>query len=98
MLLDYFEGLLKITNVVLSITAGYVAVTLFKVSGQHKELRAWKPLIIALIFFMVQEILGALRAFGIFSSPFLTHIVPTIILGLVMYALARQIHINIVEK
>lgn len=97
-MLDYWEGLLKITNVVLSITAGYVAVTLVKASYKRKELAAWKPLIIALIFFMVQEILGALRAFSIFSSPFLTHIVPTIILGLVMYALARQIHINIVEK
>ena len=85
-------------NVVLSIAAGYVAITLFKVSEERKDLRAWTPLIIALIFFMIQSILGALRAFGIFSSPFLTHIVPTIILGLVIFALAKQIQINIIEK
>lgn len=97
-MIDYFEGLLKIANVALSIFAGYIAITLFRVSHERKELRAWKVLIFALVFFMIQGILGALRAFYIFSSPFLTHIVPTIVLGLLIYALALQIHTHVVEK
>lgn len=97
-LIDFFEGLLKITNVVLSLIAGYIALSLFRISHSRKELRSWKVLIIALLFFMIQEILGALRAFDIFESPYLTHIVPTIVLLLLIYALSWQIHILITEK
>jgi uncharacterized membrane protein len=97
-LLDYFEGILKISNVVLAIIAGYIALTLFKISHEKKELRPWKALIVALIFFMIQEILGALRAFGIFESPYLTHVIPTLVLIFIIYALAWQIHIHITEK
>ncbi|MCK5282049.1 MAG: hypothetical protein KAK00_01445 [Nanoarchaeota archaeon] len=97
-MIDFFEGMLKVTNVVLSIIAGYIAIGLYSMSRGRKKLMSWGALAGALLFFMIQGILGALRAFGIFSSPFLTHIVPTIILGLLIYALALQIHINIVEK
>ena len=96
--MNFVEGILKITNVVLAITAGYIALTLFKISTKRKDLRSWQALIGALIFFMIQEILGALRAFDIFSSPFLTHINATIVLCLLLYALAIQIHISIIEK
>ncbi|MBD3164329.1 hypothetical protein GF323_03950 [Candidatus Woesearchaeota archaeon] len=90
--------MLKIANVVLSVIAGFIALSLLRVSQQKKELASWKALIAALVFFMLQEILGALRAFGIFSSPYLTHVVPTIVLALLIYALAIQLHINVVEK
>ena len=94
----YFEGLLKIANLVLALIAGVIAISLFRISHQRHELRAWKILIIALVFFAVQEILGALRAFDIYSSPFLTHIVPSVILGLLIYALAIQLHIHHTSK
>ncbi len=97
-MLHYFEGLLKIANVVLSATAGYISITLFRVSHGRKELRAWKVLIVALVFFMIQEIFGALRAFGIFSSPYITHIIPTIVLCLLIYSLALQMHIHITHR
>lgn len=97
-LLDYYEGMLKIANVVLSIIAGYIGIGLFSLSHKRKELKSLRILIIALVFFMIQEILGALRAFGIFSSLYLTHIVPSIVLLLLIYAIALQIHINIVSK
>jgi len=97
-MLDFYEGLLKITNVVLSIIAGYIALSLFKASEKQKKLMSWKALIFALVFFMVQEILGALRAFNIFSSPYLTHINTSIVLGFLIVALIIQIHVNIVEK
>ena len=97
-MLDFLEGLLKIANVVLALIAGYIALSIFKVSHERKELRSWKILIIALIFFLIQEVLGALRAFNIYSSPYLTHIVPTIVLCFLIYALALQMHTHIVEK
>jgi len=90
---QYFEGILKIANLFLSIVAGFIAVAIIGISGKRKELVPWKALSVALIFFMVQEILGALRAFNIFSSPYLTHIVPTVILGLLIFCLAYQINL-----
>ena len=88
------EGILKIANVLLSIVAGIIAITLFKVSHRRKELNPWRILIIALIFFAVQQTLGALRAFRIYETPYLTHIVPTIILGLLIFALILQVGVT----
>lgn len=89
--MQYLEGMLKIANVFLSIVAGFIAISLFKASHQSKYLKPWKLLIIALVLFAVQEVLGALRAFDIYSTPHLTHIVPTAILGFLIYALILQI-------
>jgi len=91
--LQYLEGILKIANLFLSFVAGYVAIIIIRMSGKKKELVPWKILSFALIFFAVQQILGALRAFNIFSSPYLTHIVPTVILGLLIFCLALQINL-----
>ncbi|MBS3125813.1 hypothetical protein J4453_00025 [Candidatus Woesearchaeota archaeon] len=91
-MVEYIEGILKIANLILSVVAGYIALSLFRVSHQRIELRPWKLLIIGLVFFAVQEILGALRAFRIYTSAFLTHIVPTIILGFILAALVMQIY------
>ena len=92
--MQYLEGLLKIANLVLAFIAGITAISLIKISKKRKELNAWVLLIVALIFFAVQEILGALRAFKIFESLYLTHIVPTIILALLIIALLKQISIQ----
>lgn len=89
-MVNFLEGIIKISNIILSLIAGLFALSLFKVTSK-KSLFPWKILIIALIFFVFQEILGALRAFKIYNSPFLTHIVPTIILGLLIFALTLQI-------
>ncbi len=92
--MDYLEGLLKLVNVFLSIIAGVIAITLFKVSNQRKHLRPWKILIIVLVLFAIQEIFGALRAFDIFESPYLTHIIPTAMLGLLIITLLFQIGVH----
>ena len=91
--IQYLEGIIKIANVFLSLVAGIIALSLFHVSHRKKELRPWKLLIIALVLFVFQEILGALRAFKIFESPFLTHVIPTGILALLLAAVLLQIHI-----
>ena len=93
-MVGYVEGVLQIANVFLIIVAGLTAITLFKVSGAKKHLRAWRPLIIVLILFAVEEILGALRSFDIYSTPHLTHIVPSLMLGFLIYALTQQIIVS----
>ena len=92
--MQYLEGILKIANLVLALIAGIMGISLIKISKKRKELNAWVILIIALIFFAVQMIVGALRAFNIFESPYLTHIIPTVILVLLIVALIKQMHIQ----
>lgn len=95
--MEYLEGILKITNLVLSVVAGIIGISLLRVSQKRKELNAWILLILALVFFAVQEILGALRAFQIYESPYLTHIVPTVILAFLIVALVKQLEIQKVK-
>lgn len=92
--MEYLEGILKIANLVLAFVAGVIGLSLIRVSRKRKELKAWVILITALIFFAIQEILGALRAFKIFETPYLTHIVPTVILVFLIIALYQQINIQ----
>lgn len=92
--MQYLEGILKIANLILAFIAGVIGLSLIRVSRKRKELKAWVLLITALVFFAIQEILGALRAFKIFETPYLTHIVPTVILVFLIIALYQQINIQ----
>lgn len=95
-MMDLFalEGILKIANLVLALVAGVAAATLFKKAWEKSELKAWRFLIFALILFAFQEALGALRAFNIFSSPYLTHVNVSVILGLLICAVVVEIGIK----
>ena len=93
-MVEFVEGILKIGNLVLALVAGFIAFSLMKVSHSRKELKPWVFMLFALIFFGVQEILGALRAFQIYESPFLTHINPAIILAFTIAALVYQLQIG----
>ena len=93
-MVSQLEGILKIANIFLSGIAGGLALTLIKGSFKKRDLRPWLVLIGALVFFIVQEILGMLRAFEVYESPFLTHLVPTIILILVLWALFAQLRLS----
>ena len=64
-MVSYIEGILKIANLFLVLVAGGVALSIFAHAWKKPELRAWKALIVALVLFAVQQVLGALRAFGI---------------------------------
>ena len=90
--IDFVTGVLQVANVFLAIVAGLFAATLFEIS-KKKELRAWIPLALALIFFTLEEIFGGLRSFAIYSNPWVTHIIPSIILGLLIYSLILQINV-----
>jgi len=87
--IGYFEGVIQLANVFLALAAGALALTLF--NKKFKGNLAWKPLIIALLFFALEEIFGALRSFQIFSTPYITHIIPSIMVGFIIYALVLQI-------
>ena len=97
-MLNYYEGLLKIANVSLAVSAGYLAISLIGASKGREELKSWKVLTVALVFFVAQEVLGALRAFNLYSTPYLTHVNVSIILLFLIYALALQIYTNIATK
>ncbi len=91
---DWIYGITEITSVLLSIFAGIIALSLFEASTQRKYLAAWKPLIIALVIFAIEEIVGALKVFGIWSTPWLTHVLPSFILIFLIAALLKQINIT----
>lgn len=90
-MVSYIEGILKIANLFLVLVAGGIAISVFYHAWKNRELRAWKPMIIALLLFGVQQVLGMLRAFGIYESSFLTHVNVSLLLAFVVYALILQI-------
>lgn len=90
-MVQYLEGVLQVAAIFLAVVAGIFAASLFKVSHETEHLKPWKYLIFALILFAVEEILGSLVAFKIILPTFLTHIIPTFILVLIILALSAQI-------
>jgi hypothetical protein len=91
---DWFQGTAAIAAAFLAVVAGILALSLFKAAFQKKEMKAWRFVIFALVIFAVEEILGGLKAFGIYSTPHLTHVIPGFILGFMIAALVNQIYIN----
>ena len=51
-------------------------------------------MIIALLLFAVEEVVGALKTFGIYETPHLTHVLPFFILLFVIAAVLTQINIT----
>ncbi len=92
-MVDYISGVLQIANVFLAVVAGLIAATLFEVS-KKKELSAWRPMAAVLILFAVEEIVKALRSFDIWSTAYLTHVIPSFVLGFLIWALVKQIQIE----
>ncbi len=91
---DWVYGIAILTAVFLSIVAGTIAISLFEKSTERKYLAAWKPLIVALVLFAFEEIFGALKVFGVWSTPWLTHVIPSFILIFLIAALIKQINIT----
>lgn len=91
---EWVYGISQISAVVLSLIAGFIAVSMFSSARKIKRLHAWKWMISALIVFAIVEVFGFLRTFGIYSSPFMTHALTGVILGFLIIALIVQININ----
>jgi len=86
----FYIGVLQLTVVFLSIFAGVIAIRLFKFS-KHKDLAAWKYLMIVLLLFAGVEIIGILDAFNIARNlnP-LRHVVPSVIMMVIIAAVLKQ--------
>jgi len=90
-MVNIIEGITQIAVVFLSIVAGFIAISLFRTSHKVSYLKPWRPLIFGLILFALEAILGGLASFRIYQSPFLTHVIPSAILLLLIYSLFLQI-------
>ncbi len=91
---DWFYGIAQMAAALLSVVAAFVAIFMLKLAKQKKMLRAWKYLLAALFIFAVEEIFGAIAVFGIYRIPYVTHLLPSAILALLIAALVVQIDIN----
>lgn len=91
-MVEFITGTLQITAATLSVVAGIIAISLFKVSHENVGLRAWKYLIIALVLFAIEEVIGALVSFKIINPTFLTHVIPAGIVGFLIAALILEIN------
>tara|TARA_Y100000310_G_scaffold315228_1_gene365534 strand:- start:584 stop:928 length:345 start_codon:yes stop_codon:yes gene_type:complete len=109
MLYDWVYGISQIAAVVLSCIAGIIALSIFKDARKQELLRAWKPMVAALVLFAVEELLGLFRTFDVYGTAALswlpsglvkfltvsaTHIVPFFILLFLIAALITQINIK----
>ena len=91
---DWIYGIAQLAAAILSIFAGLIALQFFIQSVKRKNLAPWRYMAVALILFTVEEVLGTLATFGVFSTEYLTHIVPTVILAFLITSLTIQININ----
>ena len=91
---DWAYGIAQLAAAFLSIIAGIIALTIFKKAFQKKILRAWRYIIPALILFAVVEVVGALKTFGVYSTPHLTHVITGFILVFLIIAIVIQTNIK----
>ncbi|MBN2420988.1 hypothetical protein JXB27_01780 [Candidatus Woesearchaeota archaeon] len=87
--MEFLTGVIFIANFFLAIIAGLIAATLFEIS-KGKQIKPWKPLAWALIFFAIEEVIKTLRAFGLYENIWITHVIPSVIAMLLIYAVALQ--------
>ena len=91
---EWIYGIAQLAAAFLSIVAGFIAISMFGKARQQKLLRAWRYLLIALMLFAVEEIVGSLKTFGIYSTPHLTHVIPSFILVFLIASLVVQTNVN----
>tara|TARA_Y100000310_G_scaffold101887_1_gene100009 strand:- start:10277 stop:10567 length:291 start_codon:yes stop_codon:yes gene_type:complete len=90
-MVEVLAGTFATSAAFLSIMVACYAVHMMRLVHGEARLKPWKILLIALFLFTIEEVLGALKYFDIYKHPFLTHIIPSFILGLIIYALVLEI-------
>ena len=87
----FYVGVLQLTVVFLSIAAGVIAINVWKHSRKKKELEPWLWLMVALVLFAIEEIVGVLDAFNILRQiNWLRHIIPSFIMVTLLVAVVKQ--------
>jgi len=89
---DWIYGVAQFAAAFLAVIAMFIALTMFK-KAEEKPLKAWKFLLFGVIFFAIEEVVGALQTFGVYETPYLTHVIPGIIMGFLITALVIQTNI-----
>ncbi len=93
-LYDWAYGIAQFAASFLSVVAGLIALTIFYKSFKIKILRAWRYLIPALVLFAIVEVVGALKTFGVYSTPYLTHLLTGFILAFLIIAIVVQTNLK----
>ena len=91
---EWAYGISQLSAVFLAVVAGVIALSMFVIARRQPLLRGWKFMVWALVLFAAEEIVGALRTFGIYESPYMTHVIPSFVLAILIAGLINQININ----
>ena len=92
---DWIYGIAQFAASFLAIIAILISVSLFRSAWKIRILNAWKFMLIALVLFAFEEVMGGLKTFGIVTNlPFITHIIPTVILGFMIAGIVVQINVR----
>lgn len=80
----YFESLLNVTDVFISIFIIIYAIIFLRKTHSSKHRRPWEIMIIAIIFFLLASIFAVLSQFNILKVIGLINVLKTIFIGLVL--------------
>ncbi len=96
-LYEWLYGVAQIAAAVLAIIVGIICVPLF-VKSKTATLRSWRLLTLALILFVIEQVIGGLRTFGVIPNTgfwvYSVHVIVSGILALLIAAIVVQIQIN----
>jgi hypothetical protein len=94
---DYVYGVAQLAAGILAIMVGFVCFPMLGKTRERKQ-AAWKPLLLGLILFVLEEVIGGLRTFGVVPDAgiwkFSVHIIVSAILALMIGAVVMQTRIN----
>jgi len=91
-IMDWIYGTVQFAVVILSVIAGLIAISMYRLTKNRSDTASWNPLLAALVLFAVVEILGGLATFGVYRTPHLTHVITSVVLGFLIVALLRKIN------
>ena len=94
---DWIYGITQLAAGFLAVFAGIICISMLRM-GKTRMLRAWRPLLIALLLFTAGQVIGGLRTFGVVPSTgvwsFAVHILVSGILAFMIVALVIQLQVN----
>ena len=92
--MDWVYGTVQFAVVILSIIAGILAISLYSKTRNKASLSPWNAMIVVLVLFAVIEIFGGLATFGVYRTPYLTHVIASVCLSFLIVALLRKINVT----
>ena len=94
---DWIYGVTQLAVGFLAVIAGIICLSMLQ-SSKHRELRAWRAVLIGLFLFICLQVIGGLRTFGMIPNTgiwlFIVHVLVSGILGLLILAITIQLQVN----